>query len=1101
MIGFFSKLFGGSKSDKDVKAIQPVVAEINRIYNTLSSLTNDELRGKTNEFRARIQEYLVDIDQQIADKQSEAEQIEDIQQRETVYNDADKLVKKRDEQIEVALKEILPEAFAVVKETARRFKENPEMIATATDHDRFMADYRPHITIDGDRCIYKNTWQAAGNTVTWNMLHYDVQLIGGIVLHEGKIAEMATGEGKTLVSTLPAYLNALAGEGVHIVTVNDYLARRDQEWNGPLFEWLGLVTDCIDKHEPNSEDRKIAYTADIIYGTNNEFGFDYLRDNMVHDPSEMVQRKHHYAMVDEVDSVLIDDARTPLIISGPIPKGDEQQFHLLKPRIEKLIDAQRKVVNSSLTEAKKLIAEGKTDKETGGLHLFRAYRGLPKSSAIIKYLSEEGNKIIMNKAENYYIAEQNRNMPKVDAELYFAIDEKNNSVDLTDKGLSLITGAGEDPSFFILPDIGSEMAVIEKLSISAEEKVQKKDALLQDYAIKADRIHSVQQLLKAYTLFEKDVEYILDEGKVKIVDEQTGRVLDGRRYSDGLHQAIEAKENVKVEAATQTFATVTLQNYFRMYHKLAGMTGTAETEAGEFWQIYKLDVVTIPTNVNVIRKDKDDLVYKTKREKYKAVIDEVEQLRAKGNPVLVGTTSVEVSELLSRMLQQKKIPHNVLNAKQHSREAQIVAEAGLPGAITIATNMAGRGTDIKLGAGVKEAGGLAIVGTERHESRRVDRQLRGRAGRQGDPGMSQFFVSLEDDLMRLFGSERISSLMDKMGHKDGEVLQHKMISNSIERAQRKVEENNFGIRKNLLEYDDVMNAQRDVIYKRRRHALFGERLAIDLDNAMYAVCNGFAEQLVQSKDKQAFELEVIQHLAIEPVISDAEIAKGDVGAISDNLYHQVKDFYVRKMTALREQMLPVLNNVFQDHGDKVENVSIPFTDGIRGLQIQVPMQDALTYEAHPVIQNLEKSITLAMIDEAWKNHLRSMDDLRQSVRMASYEQKDPLLIYKFEAFNLFKQMMLETNRNIISFMLRAGIPIQDAPPQTAMIPQATDMRQMRVNKVDDEYSDEDYYTEQPDNEAPPIKKMPVQAAPKIGRNDACPCGSGKKFKNCHGKGI
>jgi preprotein translocase subunit SecA len=1099
MIAFLSKLFGGSKSDKDVKAIQPVVAEVNRIYAELSSLTNDELRSKTQEFRARVQEYLVGIDEQIEAKKTEADQIEEIQHREGIYNEVDKLVKQRDELIEEALKEIMPEAFAVVKEAARRFKESTEISATATDLDRQLATTRPHITVQGDTCVYKNTWQAAGNTVVWNMLHYDVQLIGGAVLHEGKIAEMATGEGKTLVSTLPAYLNALAGEGVHIVTVNDYLARRDQEWNGTLFEWLGITTDCIDKHEPNSEARRNAYLADITYGTNNEFGFDYLRDNMVHHPEEMVQRKHHFAMVDEVDSVLIDDARTPLIISGPIPKGDEQQFHILKPRIEKLMEAQRRVVNASLSEAKKLIADGKTDKETGGMHLFRAYRGLPKSGSIIKYLSEEGNKTILSKAENYYIAEQNRNMPKIDAELYFSIDEKNNSVDLTDKGIALITGAGEDSAFFVLPDIGSELARIEKAEATPEQRAQMKDELLQDYAIKADRIHSVQQLLKAYTLFDKDVEYVVMEGKVKIVDEQTGRILDGRRYSDGLHQAIEAKENVQVEAATQTFATVTLQNYFRMYHKLAGMTGTAETEAAEFYQIYKLDVVTIPTNVSVIRKDQDDLVYKTKREKYKAVIDEVESLRAKGRPVLVGTTSVEVSELLSRMLQQKKIDHNVLNAKQHSREAQIVQEAGLSGAITIATNMAGRGTDIKLGSGVKEAGGLAIIGTERHESRRVDRQLRGRAGRQGDPGSSQFFVSLEDELMRLFGSERISGLMDKMGHKDGEVLQHKMISGSIERAQRKVEENNFGVRKNLLEYDDVMNAQRDVIYKRRRHALFGERLAIDLDNAIYAACTGFAEQLVQSKDKQAFELEVMQHFAIEPELTEAEIVKGDVNAISDALYHQVKDFYTRKMAALREHVMPTITEVHQNAGDRFESIAIPFTDGIRGLQIMVPLKEAIEFEAYPVTQALEKNITLAMIDEAWKNHLRAMDDLRQSVRMASYEQKDPLLIYKFEAFNLFKAMMLETNKNIISFLLRAGIPIQDAPQQAQVINREPDMRQMRVNKVDAEYED-DYYTE-PNEQEMPVKKSPVQSAPKLGRNDSCPCGSGKKFKNCHGKGL
>jgi preprotein translocase subunit SecA len=1109
MIGILSKIFGGNKSDKDVKKIQPVVAETNRYYAEYQSLSNDELRGKTVEFRERIAEHLKDIDQQIADKKAEADtdNEEDIQSREAIYNEVDKLIKKRDEQIEEVLRSIMPQAFAVVKETAHRFKDSTELVSAATELDRWLATQKQNVRIEGDKAIYSSTWDAAGIKVTWNMLHYDVQLIGGAVLHDGKIAEMATGEGKTLVSTLPAYLNALAGEGVHIVTVNDYLARRDQEWNGPLFEWLGLRTDCIDKHEPNSPERRYAYLADITWGTNNEFGFDYLRDNMVHHPTEMVQRKHHYAMVDEVDSVLIDDARTPLIISGPIPKGDEQQFHILKPRIERILEAQKKVANQSITEAKKLIAEGKTDKETGGLYLYRAYRGLPKNSALIKYLSEEGNKQIMQKAENFYIGEQQRNMPKIDAELYFAIDEKNNSVDLTEKGLALITGQGEDPNFFILPDIGSELAEIEKMQVTPEEKLQRKDAMLQDYAIKADRIHSVQQLLKAYTLFDKDVEYVVMEGKVKIVDEQTGRILDGRRYSDGLHQAIEAKENVQVEAATQTFATVTLQNYFRMYHKLAGMTGTAETEAGEFWTIYKLDVVTIPTNLPVVRKDQQDLVYKTKREKYKASIDEIEALRAIGRPVLVGTTSVEVSELLSRMLQQKKIPHNVLNAKQHAREAQIVAEAGLPGAITIATNMAGRGTDIKLGPGVKEAGGLAIIGTERHESRRVDRQLRGRAGRQGDPGSSQFFVSLEDDLMRLFGSERIAGLMDKMGHKDGEVLQHSMISKSIERAQRKVEENNFGMRKNLLEYDDVMNAQRDVIYKRRSHALFGDRLAIDLDNAMYAVCVGLAETFVADRNKEAFKIEVMKHLVVEPELSDDELAKADANTIGERVYHQVKEYYHRKVTALREQMTPTMAQILNDNGDKIEQIVVPFTDGIRGMQIYVDIREAVAQQAQPVIQALEKHITLGMIDDAWKNHLRAMDDLRTSVRMASYEQKDPLLIYKFEGYNLFKQMMLETNRDIISFLLRAGIPIQDAPPQAARRPEPpTDMSKMRVNKAEidrrgTDYAadEEDYYTETPDPAQ--VKRTPVQSGPKIGRNDPCPCGSGKKYKACHGKGL
>lgn len=1107
MIGFISKLFGGSKSEKDIKRLQPIVAEINRKFSELASLDNDQLRNKTQEFRTAIREHLADIDQQISDKKAEAEGLDvaDIHTREAIYNDIDKLAKQRDEQIEVVLEKIMPDAFAVMKETARRFKENEEVVSTATDLDRKLATEKNYLRIEGDKAIYKNNWDAAGVPVTWNMVHYDVQLIGGANLHQGKISEMATGEGKTLVSTLPAYLNALAGEGVHLVTVNDYLARRDQEWNGPVFEWLGITVDCIDKHEPNSPRRRQAYMADITYGTNNEFGFDYLRDNMVHHPEEKVQRKHHFAMVDEVDSVLIDDARTPLIISGPVPRGDEQQFHILKPRIERLLEAQKKIVNQSLSEAKKLIAENKSDKDNGGLLLYRAYRGLPKSGALIKYLSEEGNRQILQKAEHYYIGEQQRNMPKVDSELYFYIDEKNNSVDLTEKGIALVTQSGEDPNFFVLPEISTALAAIESAAISPEEKVQRKDALLQEYSVKADRIHSLQQLLKAYTLFDKDVEYVVIEGKVKIVDEQTGRIMEGRRYSDGLHQAIEAKENVQVEAATQTFATITLQNYFRMYHKLCGMTGTAETEAGEFWQIYKLDVVGIPTNVSIARKDQQDLVYKTKREKYKAVIDEIEALRGVGRPVLVGTTSVEVSELLSRMLLQKKVPHNVLNAKQHAREAQIVAEAGLSGAVTIATNMAGRGTDIKLGPGVKEAGGLAIIGTERHESRRVDRQLRGRAGRQGDPGTSQFFVSLEDDLMRLFGSERIAALMDKMGHKEGEVLQHSMITKSIERAQKKVEENNFGIRKRLLEYDDVMNAQRDVIYKRRNHALFGERLAIDLDNAMYDVCQDLAGQFDTNRDAEAFRIEVIKHLAFEPDMDDADFSKGDARALGDKLYHQAKDFYERKQLAIREQMLPTLTQIYAENKDRIENIVIPFTDGIKGIQVYANLAETIENEARPVLQTLEKSITLALIDDAWKEHLRAMDDLRHSVQMASYEQKDPLLIYKFEAFNLFKQMLLETNRDIISFLLRAGIPIQEAPQQAAQVPQHTDMSGYYENKDEIDAAGQDYAANEQDEyytePSQQSRQTPVQATPKIGRNDLCPCGSGKKYKQCHGRGL
>ncbi len=1106
MIGFLSKIFGGSKSEKDMKPIRPLVEQVNQHYQQLASLSHDALRGKTAEFRQRIADHLATTDKAIADAQAEAEAAgHGSANAQTQYATIDKMRKERNTRIEEVLKEILPEAFAVVKETARRFSENTELEVAASDLDRMMAPFRPNIRIDGDRAFYANTWQAAGNTVVWNMVHYDVQLIGGIVLHDGKIAEMATGEGKTLVSTLPAYLNALAGEGVHIVTVNDYLARRDQEWNGPIFEFLGLTTDCIDKHQPNSPQRRNAYMADITYGTNNEFGFDYLRDNMVHHPAEKVQRAHHFAMVDEVDSVLVDDARTPLIISGPVARGDEQQFHLLKPRIEALIEAQRRIVNQSISEAKKLLGEGKTDKETGGLALYRAQRGLPKSSALIKLLSEEGVKQIMQKTENHYLGEQQRNMPKVDAELFFAIDERNNSVDLTAKGIELITGNGEDPNFFVLPDISTGLHAIDTSELPAEEKARQKDALLQDYAIKTDRIHSVQQLLKAYTLFDKDIEYVVMDGKVLIVDEQTGRIMDGRRYSDGLHQAIEAKENVQVEAATQTFATITLQNYFRMYHKLCGMTGTAETEAGEFWQIYKLDVVTIPTNRPISRKDQQDLVYKTKREKYGAVIEEITKLQEAGRPVLVGTTSVEVSELLAKMLSGKKIQHNVLNAKQHAKEAQIVAEAGLPGAVTIATNMAGRGTDIKLGPGVKEAGGLAIIGTERHDSRRVDRQLRGRAGRQGDPGSSQFFVSLEDDLMRLFGSERIASLMDKMGHKEGEVLQHSMITRSIERAQKKVEENNFGIRKRLLEYDDVMNAQRKGIYERRNHALYGERLALDIDQAMYHVCEDLGATAEAARDYEGFKLQAAQMLAIEPQMDEATFAKAKAADIAESLYQDARDVYDRKFEQLREGILPTLQQILTDNGPQVGSIAIPFTDGMRGMQVGVELREAVDEEAKPVVTALEKGITLSLIDESWKDHLRAMDDLRHSVQTASYEQKDPLLIYKFEAFKLYQQMLLDTDRTIVSFLLRAGIPMQEAPHEVMQkeqigAPEAygeyyTNEPEVTAAGQDYAANEQDYYNP---SQVPETKREPVTVEPKIGRNDPCPCGSGKKYKNCHG---
>ena len=1096
MLGFLSKIFGGSKSEKDVQKIQPLVGQINAFFQQFQTLSNDQLRGKTSEFRARIREQLSDIDAQITEKQQEAEALPtaDLNGRDAIYQEVDKLKKERDQQIEKALEQILPEAFAVVKETARRFSQQSEISATATEHDRNLSVKKNYVQIRGDQAIYQNSWSAAGGTVTWNMTHYDVQLIGGTVLHQGKIAEMATGEGKTLVSTLPAYLNALPGEGVHVVTVNDYLARRDQEWNGPIFEWLGLSVDCIDKHQPNSEERRKAYLADITYGTNNEFGFDYLRDNMVHSPEEMVQRKHHFAMVDEVDSVLIDDARTPLIISGPVPKGDDQQYHIHRPRILQLVQEQERIVRNCLNEAKKLFAEGKDDPKEGGLFLFRAYRGLPKYSPVIKFLSEPGIKVKMLKAENYYLQDQQRNMHLVDEDLLFHIDEKNNSVEMTEKGLTMITRTGEDPEFFVLPDIGVKLAEVEKAAADAEDKLQQKEAVLADYAQKADRIHTVQQLLKAFTLFTKDVEYVVMDGAIKIVDEQTGRILDGRRYSDGLHQAIEAKENVKIEAATQTYATVTLQNYFRMYHKLCGMTGTAETEAAELWSIYKLDVVSIPTNLNMIRDDRQDLVYKTKREKYKAVIDEIETLRNAGRPVLVGTTSVEVSELLGRMLQQKKIPHNVLNAKQHAREAQIVTEAGLPGAVTIATNMAGRGTDIKLGPGVKEAGGLAIIGTERHESRRVDRQLRGRAGRQGDPGSSQFYVSLEDDLMRLFGSERIASMMDKLGYKEGEVIQHSWISNSIQRAQRKVEENNFGIRKRLLEYDDVMNMQRNAVYKRRNHALFGERLALDIDTAFASLAEGLIDSFREQDDHEGFKLSVIMHFGIDTTITKDQLSKGDTQGLVESLYNEVMERYSRHKGDMQKQAIPVFKNIKLQQGNHIENVIVPFTDGKRGLNVLANMGKTLQSNGLELTNALERTITLTVIDDSWKEHLRSMDDLKQSVQNAYLEQKDPLVIYKMEAYNLFRSMNEEVNKTIVSFLTHTSIPIQDEQAQLKEgRQQKTDMSRMHANKEEVDAAGEDYAANEHD------KSTPAVAGPRIGRNDPCPCGSGKKYKQCHGK--
>ncbi|MXV49419.1 preprotein translocase subunit SecA [Pedobacter sp. HMF7647] len=1099
MLGFLSKLFG-SKSERDIKIIQPLVEKTKEEYAKLSSLSHDELRAKTIDFKTRIKEALAEIDSEISDLKSKAETPDmDIHEKTELYDQIDKLGKDRDKELETVLLAILPEAFAVVKETARRFSENKAIEVTASSFDRELAARKPNVIINGDKAIHHNTWLAAGTEVTWNMVHYDVQLIGGAVLHQGKISEMATGEGKTLVGTLPAYLNALSGQGVHIVTVNDYLARRDSEWNGPLFEFHGLSVDCIDKHEPNSEARRKAYLADITFGTNNEFGFDYLRDNMTQSPEHLVQRKLHFAMVDEVDSVLVDDARTPLIISGPIPKGDEHEFYELKPRIERLVTAQKNFITGVLNEAKKQINDGKSGPNEGGLALLRAHRGLPKNKALIKFLSETGVKQILTKNENYYMQDQSKEMPKVDEELFFVIDEKNNQVELTEKGIELITASGEDPHFFVMPDVGTEIAELEKSSLSTDEKIAKKDELMRDFSIKSERIHSVNQLLKAYTLFEKDVEYIIDEGKVKIVDEQTGRIMEGRRYSDGLHQAIEAKENVKVEDATQTYATITLQNYFRMYHKLAGMTGTATTEAGELWEIYKLDVVEIPTNVQTQRKDMEDMVYRTMREKYNAVADEIVKLTQAGRPVLVGTTSVEISELLSRMLKLRGIKHNVLNAKLHQKEADIVAEAGQSGTVTIATNMAGRGTDIKLGAGVKEAGGLAIVGTERHESRRVDRQLRGRAGRQGDPGSSQFFVSLEDDLMRLFGSERIANIMVRMGIEEGEVIQHSMITKSIERAQKKVEENNFGIRKRLLEYDDVMNSQRTVIYAKRKNALFGERLDVDLNNTIFDVVEDVVTEYKTEANFEGFQLEVIRLFSVDPEIAEDEFNSSSVVKLTDKLFHEVTEFYHRKSEAIARQTLPVLKDVLHERGEYIEQIVVPFTDGIRGIQVAANLKKAVETEGREVFKTFEKTVILALIDEAWKEHLREMDELKQSVQNAVYEQKDPLIVYKIEAFELFKQMLATVNKDVVSFLFKGGIPNQQAEEVREAKPQPQqDLSKLKVSKPELAHATNGA----PVEDTREIQKtQPVRVENKIGRNDPCPCGSGKKYKNCHGVGL
>ncbi len=1092
MLNIVKKIFG-SKADRDYREIKDIFEQTLQVYDEIRKLDNDQLRAKTDEFKKRISDHVAEEQKQIDTLQEylETNYNLDVEEKEKIYAQIDRLDDLQNEKTEELLYELIPEAFSVVKETARRFNDNEIVTVAATDFDRELAATHPSIEIRGDQANYKNQWMAGGNMITWDMVHYDVQLIGGIHLHKGKIAEMATGEGKTLVATLPIYLNALSGKGVHIVTVNDYLAKRDSEWMGMLFEFHGLRVDCIDKHQPHSEERRKAYLADITYGTNNEFGFDYLRDNMSRNPEELVQRKLNYSIVDEVDSVLIDDARTPLIISGPTPRGEKHEFQEMKPKVEKLYSAQRSMVTNLLAEARKLLTpkEGEPDEKKGGELLLRCHRGLPKNKALIKFLSEPGMKTILQKTENFYMQEQSKHMHIIDDELFFVIEEKNNSIELTEKGIDLITGQTDDPNFFILPDMGSEMAELEKSDLPTEEKLEKKNLLLNDFSVKSERVHTINQLLKAYTLFEKDTEYVIMDNKVKIVDEQTGRIMEGRRYSDGLHQAIEAKENVRIEAATQTYATITLQNYFRMYRKLAGMTGTAETEAGEFWNIYKLDVVVIPTHRPIIRKDMEDLIYKTKREKYNAVIDEISDLVKAKRPVLVGTTSVETSELLSRMLKLRSISHNILNAKHHQKEAQVVKEAGQPGTVTIATNMAGRGTDIKLGPGVREAGGLAILGTERHESRRVDRQLRGRAGRQGDPGSSQFFVSLEDDLMRVFGSGRISSLMDRMGLKEGEVIQHSMITKSIERAQKKVEENNFGIRKRLLEYDDVMNAQREVIYKKRRNALFGDRLAVDIANMIFDTCEQLIVTYQDNGDYDGFTFELLRTFGIEPPFDQTEFLEGKAAKLNETLYEKAIETYKRKNQEIARIAFPVIKEVYERASQKYENIAIPITDGMKTLSVIANLKKSYESEGREVSLSIEKGITLGNIDNAWKDHLREMDDLKQSVQGAAYEQKDPLLIYKFESFELFKRMLQRVNKDIISFLGKAHLPVKD-PDQIERGTQQerTDMSKMQTGRSDIA-----------GRGGARQKVQPVRVEKKVGRNEPCPCGSGKKYKQCHGK--
>ncbi len=1077
------KTFVGDKAKKDLKSIFPLVDKIHNASKELNALTHDELRAKTDAFKVRIAEIRKPHFDEIQQLKVKIDELTDLDEKESLYANIDRITTQAHDEVAAYLDSILPQAFAVVKETAKRFKENEQLEVTATPFDRTLSATKSNVKIKGDNAIWANAWDAAGKPITWDMVHYDVQLIGGIVLHQGKIAEMQTGEGKTLVATLPVYLNALSGDGVHLVTVNDYLAKRDSAWMAPIFEFHGLSVDCIDYHKPNSEARRNAYKADITYGTNNEFGFDYLRDNMAHAMDDLVQRPHHFAIVDEVDSVLVDDARTPLIISGPVPDGDRHEFQTLKPQISALVSQQRQHLTAVLAEAKKLISEG--DTKEGGLLLLRVFRGLPKNKALIKFLSQEGVRQLLQKTEAFYMQDNNREMPKVDADLLFVIDEKNNQIELTDKGVEYLSGGDDDANFFVLPDLGGEISAIEQKGLSPEEEAAEKEVLFKDYSVKSERIHSMNQLLKAYTLFEKDVAYVLMDNQVKIVDEQTGRIMDGRRYSDGLHQAIEAKENVKIEAATQTFATITLQNYFRMYRKLAGMTGTAITEAGEFWEIYKLDVVEIPTNRPIARKDENDLIYKTKREKYNAVIDHVTALSQAGRPVLIGTTSVEISELLSRMLNIRKVPHNVLNAKLHKKEADVVAEAGKAGVVTIATNMAGRGTDIKINDAVKEAGGLAIIGTERHDSRRVDRQLRGRAGRQGDPGSSQFYVSLEDNLMRLFGSERISKMMDRMGHKEGEVIQAGMMTRSIERAQKKVEENNFGIRKRLLEYDDVMNAQREVIYKRRYNALNGERLQVDIANMLYDTCDQICATNLANKDYKQFEFELIRLFSLTSPVSAETFEQQSVTELTETVYQAALAHYQHKMAENAKRVFPVIKDVYQNPSNTFKHIVVPFTDGIKTLNVVSDLEKAFESEGENLVRDFEKNISLAIIDESWKDHLRKMDELKQSVQLAVHEQKDPLLIYKFESFELFRGFMDNVNRNIISFLFKGELPTQD--PNTIREARAT-RRKERVNTSKEEVLNQDQQAmrqaAQHSGSAPVAKaETIVRERPKIGRNE------------------